>query len=158
MFLWSVLLCWSVAVLMIWRPECLRSGADHNSAEIPGKGQTRGPLYVILCWTYRTKKILLKLERMKVKTVERSQVTTISKIQGTALTAYWANFCRPGSSCSEDTSLFALVCRSAAGRRRTCARWVLACSCWSPLAPGSRGSPSKQQRKKNRKQVRTSTK
>lgn len=159
MFLWSVMLCWSVAVLMMWspreilRPECLRSGADHNSAEIPGKGQTRGPPYVILRWTYRTKKIdiLFKLERMTVKTVERSQVTTVSKIQGTALTACWANFCRPGSSCSGDTSLFALVCRSAAGRRRKCARWVPACSCWSSHAPGSRGSPLKWQcrRKKN---------
>lgn len=89
--------------------------------------------------------ILLKLERMKVKTVKRSQVTTVSKIQGTAQTACWADFCRPGSSCSGDTSLFALACRSAAGRRQTCARWVPACSCWSPRAPGSRGSPLKQQ-------------
>lgn len=162
MFLWSVLLCWSVAVLMMWspreilRPEFLQSGVDHNSAEIPGKGQTRGPLYVILRWTYRTKKILFKLKRMKVKTVERSQVTTVSKIQGTVLTACWADFCRPGSSCSEDMSLFALVCRSAAGRRRTCARLVPACSCWSPRGPGSRGSPWKRQRRRKKKQRKKS--
>lgn len=72
------------------------------------------------------------------------------KIQGTALTECWAGFCRLRSSCSGDTSLFALVCRSAAGRHRTCARWVPACSCWSPHALGSQGSPGNQQHRKIR--------
>lgn len=33
------------------RPECLRSGADHDSAEIPGRGgpdPSSGPVHVIL--------------------------------------------------------------------------------------------------------------
>lgn len=62
-------------------------------------------------------------------------------IQGTAPTECWTGFCRPGSSCSEGMSLFALVCRSAAERRRRCAGWAPACSCWSPHAPGNQGSP-----------------
>ena len=43
-------------IFFFLRPECLRSGADHNSAEIPGRGQARGPVNVILHWTYKKKK------------------------------------------------------------------------------------------------------
>lgn len=62
-------------------------------------------------------------------------------IQGTAPKECWTGFCRLRSSCNEGMSLFALVCRSAAGRHRRCAGWAPACSGWWPHAPGNQGSP-----------------
>lgn len=128
------------------RPECLRSGADHDSAEIPGRGPdlSSGLAHVILHWTYKKTTLKKWVRILGVGGVRDSWKITgyhHPTIQGTAPTECWTGFCRLGSSCSEGMSLFALVCRSAAGRHRRCAGWAPACSCWSPHAPGNQGSP-----------------
>ena len=168
MFLWSVVtLCWSGSSTSVrssprenLRPECLPPGADHDSADIRVRSRVRGPQFK---WSYTEDTKEKNIDRVGgggggwrcgggvrgrggeevcesiLRTGHRSHRRP--KIRGTVLRGFWAGFCRPGSSCSAGTSLFALACRSAAERRQTCGWRAPACSCWSPRARGSPGSP-----------------
>lgn len=66
------------------RPECRRSGAEHNKTEIPGRGLARGPVHVILHCTYNrnVKRGSGGVRNGWDRELKRSQVITTLRFRG----------------------------------------------------------------------------
>lgn len=148
--LWSFLLCWFVAVLVVLSPQEI-----WDSVLI---FQWAGDLSVLfryrsLMWKIpgRThcKVLLNKLHVMKNEPKMRTGKGEFEwdhrdfTIRDIAPRRSWGGFCRQGSSWSVGMSLFALTCKSGAGHHQMCEKWAPACSCLLPPEPVNPGSPGR---------------